>query len=56
MAGAKPDTISQYLRRLVVKAAYRDLADSELLQRFIAHRDDATLGAVYVHPPILLIP
>jgi RNA polymerase sigma factor (sigma-70 family) len=54
MAGAKLDTVSQYIRRLVVKAAYRDMDDSKLLQRFIAHRDDAAFSTLVCrHGPMV---
>src|SRR5690348_8171694 len=45
----------RYLRTIGIAAAVRELADHELLQRFIAHRDEAAFAVlVQRHGPLVL--
>jgi len=46
MAATKADTVARYLRRIVVQAGYRDMTESQLLQRFIANHDEAAFAAL----------
>src|SRR5580692_7450459 len=55
MAEAHPDTLVHQLRGLVAASYYKTLGDGDLLERFVAERDDWAFKAlVRRHGPLVL--
>ena len=46
MTNGQAGTILRHIRKLVRGQGARELADGELLQRFVAHRDGAAFAAL----------
>src|SRR5438552_12714727 len=55
MANANPSPVTRYLRRLASPARPGGLSDAELLERFVARRDEAAFEVlVWRHGPKVL--